>query len=151
MMIWIDADACPKMVKEIIFNASIKRSVPVTLVANSNMFIPMSPLISIVVVGDGLDVADKFIVDNSKIGDLVITADIPLASFVVDKGVVAINPRGDVYTEENVKEVLATRNLMQDLRSFGELRGGPPPLGPKDKAKFASGFDRELTRLLKNR
>lgn len=149
MKIWIDADACPKAVKELVWRASDRVGLLVVLVANSHMYTPPSKLVSLVVVDAGLDVADHYILAQSRPGDLVITADIPLAHSLVEKGLLVINPRGDVYTEENVGEILATRNLMSDLRESGLVQGGPPPLGSKDKAKFASAFDRELTKLLK--
>ncbi len=147
MRIWIDADACPKMIKDFIFKVSGRLKVPVVLVANSGLHVPRSLLVSLVVVGKGVDEADQHILENSSVGDLVVTADIPLASSLVDKGVVAINPRGTVYTPGNVKEALATRNLLHDLREEGTMTGGPPPLGPKDREKFANAIDRELTRL----
>jgi len=147
MKIWVDADACPRMIKEFLFKAAGRLKIPTVLVANSNMFIPRSNLVSLVVVGDGMDEADHYIVEHCDPTDLVVTADIPLASDLVDKGVVALNPRGTVYTTDNVKEALATRNLMQDLREAGEIQGGPPPLGPSDREKFANAFDREITRL----
>ena len=147
MRIWIDADACPKMIKEFVFKVSHRLKVPVVLVANSGMHVPRSNLVSLVVVGKGIDEADHHILENCALGDLVVTADIPLASSLIDKGVVAINPRGTVYTPDNVKEALATRNLMQDLREEGTLTGGPPPFGPRDREQFANGIDRELTRL----
>ena len=104
-------------------------------------------LISLVVVGKGVDEADRHILEHCEAGDLVVTADIPLASSLVDKGAVALNPRGTVYTTANVKEALATRNLHHDLREEGNFTGGPPPLGPKDRERFANAIDRELTRL----
>jgi uncharacterized protein YaiI (UPF0178 family) len=129
MRIWIDGDACPVLVKELVFKTSEKRGVPVTLVANSPMYIPRSQLISIVVVDKKFDEADKHIVDSSVKGDLVITADIPLASILIDKQVLAMNPRGKIYTPENVKEELSMRNLREELRSGGLIQGGPPPFG----------------------
>ena len=150
MKIWIDADACPRMVKEFVFKVSGRLKIPVVMVANSSMHTPRSNLVSLVVVGKALDEADHYIVDHAEPGDLVITADIPLASGLIDKGVVAINPRGRVYTADNVKEDLATRNLMQDLREEGAITGGPPPLGPREREQFANALDREITRLRKN-
>ena len=147
MRIWIDADACPKMIKDFVFKVSGRLKVPVVLVANSGIHVPRSKLVSLVVVGKAIDEADQHILENCAVGDLVVTADIPLASSLIDKGVVAINPRGTVYTTDNVKEALATRNLMQDLREEGTMSGGPPPLGPRDREKFANAIDRELTRL----
>ena len=147
MKIWIDADACPRMIKEVVFKVAVRLRIPATLVANSGMFVPRSPLIGIDVVGGGVDEADRHIVAHSSPGDLVVTADIPLASALVEKGVVAIDPRGVVYSSSNVKEALATRNLMHDLRESGLNQGGPAPLGPKDRERFANALDRELTRL----
>ncbi|HKJ00233.1 MAG TPA: YaiI/YqxD family protein [bacterium] len=151
MRIWIDADACPKMVKEFIFKAARRLGVPTTLVANKGLFLPQHPLIALVVVGGGVDEADHYIVDHCAENDLVVTADIPLASALVEKGVAVVSPRGTVYTPDNVKEALATRNLMQELRENGIMQGGPAPLGPNDKVQFANAFDREMTRLRRKR
>lgn len=147
MQIWIDADACPKMIKEFVYGASTRLNVPTVLVANSGMFVPRSPLIRLVVVGGRVDEADRYILEHCAAGDLVVSADIPLASALVDKGVAVVDPRGTVYSAGNVKEALATRNLMQELRESGLQQGGPAPLGPNDKARFANAFDREMTRL----
>lgn len=149
MKVWIDADACPKMVKELIFKASFRLKVDVCLVANSYLTIPPAPNISFIQVDKGADVADFYIVEHSEKEDLVVTADIPLAALIVDKGATAINPRGEIYTEENISERLSVRNFMQDLRDSGVDTGGPPPLGPKDKERFANAFDRIMTQLLK--
>jgi len=149
MKIWIDADACPKVVKEIVFKASFKLQVPVCLVANSYMAVPHGGLITSIQVEQGADVADAYIVENVEATDLVITADIPLAAFIVEKGATAINPRGELYTEENVRERLSMRDFMQDLRDSGMDTGGPPPLGPKDKAAFANSFNQIVTKLNK--
>ena len=150
MRIWIDADACPKMIKDFVFKVSHRLQVPVILVANSGIHVPRSNRVSLVVVGKAIDEADRHILKNCAGGDLVVTADIPLASSLVDKGVVAIDPRGKVYTADNVKEALATRNLTQELREEGIMSGGPPPLGPRDREKFANAIDRELTQLQRN-
>ncbi len=147
MTIWIDADACPRMIKDFVFKVSRRLKLPVVLVANAGMQVPRSALVSLVVVDKGLDVADQHILTHCEGGDLVVTADIPLAAALVDKGIVAINPRGMVYTADNVQEALATRNLMTDLREEGTISGGPPPLGPRDREQFANALDRELTRL----
>ncbi len=138
------------MIKDFVFQVSRRLQVPVVLVANSGLHVPRSHLVSLVVVGTGVDEADHHILENCSVGDLVVTADIPLAASLIDKGVVAINPRGTVYTPDNVKEALATRNLMQDLREEGTMSGGPSPLGPRDKEKFANAMDRELTRQLRD-
>lgn len=147
--IWIDADACPKMVKEVIFKASFRLKTPVCLVANTYMSYPMAPHISFVQVEKGSDMADFYIVENLDPKDLVITADIPLAALVLEKGAVAINPRGELYTEDNIGERLSIRDFKQELMDGGEMVGGPPPLGPKDKAKFTNAFDKITTQLLK--
>jgi uncharacterized protein YaiI (UPF0178 family) len=147
MKIWIDADACPNMVKEFVYRVSRRLSLPVVLVANSGIHVPRSNLVSLVVVGRALDEADRHILDHCVVGDLVVTADIPLAAALVGKGVATINPRGTVYTPDNVQEALATRNLMHSLREEGTMSGGPPPLGAREMAIFANAMDRELTRL----
>lgn len=149
--IWIDADACPAAVKELVFKAAVRTKTATILVANSSMKIPSSLLISLVVVDKGADVADAYIVDHCSPQDLVITADIPLANLVVEKGAAAINPRGKVYTTDSIKEALSMRNFMDDMRSAGMISGGPPPFNQKDVQAFANGFDRLLTRKLKQR
>lgn len=146
MKIWIDADACPSPVKEIVFRASKRLSVPVTLVANRPLKPPASPLIKAVLVGHGFDVADRYLVQHAERGDLVITADIPLAACLVERGISALNPRGELYTESNVRERLATRNLLENLRETGIIGGGPPPYQDRDKQAFANSLDRWLTR-----
>jgi len=147
--IWIDADACPKMVKEVIFKASYRLQLPVCLVANSYMNVPAGSLITSIQVDKGADVADQYIVDHVGVYDLVITADIPLAALIVEKNATAINPRGELYTEENVSERLSMRDFMQDLRDSGVDTGGPPPFGLKDKERFANSFNKILTKMLK--
>lgn len=147
--IWIDADACPKMVKEIIFQVSGRLSIPVILVANAQMKIPNSPFIQLVKVDKGDDVADFYIVEHLQPEDLIVTADIPLAGHIIEKGAIAINPRGEIYTEENISERLSMRNFMTEMRDSGFESGGPPPLGPKDKALFTNSFNRIITKMLK--
>ena len=151
MRIWIDADACPKIVKEVIYKTSARLQIPITLVANSYLSIPMSPLINFVQVEQGDDVADFYIIEHMNIEDLVITQDIPLAAEIVKKEALAINPRGEIYTEENISERLSIRNFMHDLRENGVNTGGPPALGPKDKEKFTNSLDRILTQMLKRK
>ncbi|WP_319583709.1 YaiI/YqxD family protein [uncultured Pseudodesulfovibrio sp.] len=146
MRIWVDADACPNPVKEILYKASQRREVPLTLVANTPLRVPPSPLIDTIVVGAGFNVADDEIARLVNPGDLVITADIPLADAVVTKGATALNPRGDLYTEDNVKSLLRMRNLMEELRSADLAPGGPAPYGPKDKQQFNNQLDRFLTK-----
>jgi len=147
--IWVDADACPRDAKDIVFRTAMRLKVETILVANSPLNTPQSPWISVEVVAKGLDIADDYIADHVADGDLVITADIPLAARVVDRGATGIDPRGQLFTEDNVKEKLATRNLMTSLRDDGMVGGGPPPYKPKDKSKFASSLDQLVTRLMK--
>ena len=147
--IWIDADACPKVIKEVIFKASFRLKIPVCLVANSYISIPPGPLISLIQVEQGADVADFYIVEHVSQNDLVITADIPLAALVVEKGATAINPRGELYTEENVRERLSMRDFMKDLRDSGVDTGGPPPFSGKDKGLFANSLNRILDKMMK--
>lgn len=149
MRIWIDADACPKIVKEIIFKTSHRLNIPVTLVANSMMAIPHSPLINIIKVDKGDDVADQYIVDQVSTEDLVVTADIPLAALVVEKQAIAINPRGELYTEDNVREKLSMRDFMKELRDSGMDNSGPSSYGAKDKEQFANAFNSIITKMMK--
>lgn len=149
MKIWVDADACPKLVKEAIFKTSLRQQIAVCLVANSNMAIPNNALVSLIQVEKGDDVADQYIVDNVALGDLVVTADIPLAAQVVEKSVAVINPRGDIYSEENICEILSMRDFLQNLRETGATTDGPAPFSSKDKARFASAFNNLVMQLLK--
>ena len=142
MKIWIDADACPKVIKEHIFKIAASKNIQVTLVANSQMWIPISPLFNLIHVDQGADVADNYIVEHASKDDLIITADIPLADLIVKKGTIAINPRGEIYTEENISERLYIRDFMQELRDGGQNTGGPPPFGAKDKMEFANSLNR---------
>ena len=151
MKIWIDADACPRMIKEVVFKSANRLKIETILVANSYRATPPSPYIKFIQVDKGADVADQYIVDHLEGSDLIVTADIPLAALVVEKEATAINPRGEIYTEENIAERLSVRNFMQELRDSGMDTGGPPPLGPKDKEKFTNSFDRTLTKLLKSK
>ncbi len=149
LKIWVDSDACPRVVKEIVFRVSRRLSVPVCMVANTYMTVPPSELITSIQVEKGADIADMYIFDNITATDLVITADIPLAARVVEKGATAINPRGEVYTEANVGERLSMRDFMQGLRDNGVDTGGPKPFGPKDRERFANSIDRILTRMMR--
>jgi uncharacterized protein len=149
MKIWIDADACPRIVKEIVFRASTRLTVPVCLVANTDLSRAHTGLISSVRVADGPDVADDYIAEHATPIDLVITADIPLAARIVANNGVAIDPRGEVYTEENVADRLSMRDLLQELRGAGLVQGGPAQLGMTDRQRFASSLDRLLTKMVR--
>ncbi|MBW6508730.1 MAG: YaiI/YqxD family protein [Desulfuromonadales bacterium] len=148
MHIWVDADACPATIKDILFRAAQRTDLPLTLVANHGMRIPSSPGISFVLVAAGSDVADNEIVKRLTAGDLVITADIPLAAEVVAKGAVALDPRGELYTEENVRSRLNVRDFMESLRSSGVETGGPATLTAKDRQIFANRLDTLLRQRL---
>jgi uncharacterized protein YaiI (UPF0178 family) len=147
MRIWVDADACPRAIKEILYRAAERVRVRLTLIANRPLWTPRSELIDTMTVPKGFDVADERILALVERGDLVITADVPLAAEVVEKGAHALSPRGELYTEENVRERLAVRNLMDQLRSEGVDTGGPAALGQADRQAFANQLDRLLTRL----
>jgi uncharacterized protein YaiI (UPF0178 family) len=146
MRIWVDADACPGVIKEILFRAVLRLDIPLTLVANQSLSTPASPLISSVQVSRGFDQADHYIVERLETGDLVITADIPLAADAIAKGASVINPRGEQYTPENIRQRLAMRDFMEQMRSIGEATGGPPPLNQQDRRAFANTLDRLLAR-----
>lgn len=148
MQIWVDGDACPNAIKEILYRAAERVKVPLVLVANSILRPPPSKYIRTIRVAAGPDVADTEIARRCEKGDLVITADIPLAADVVAKGAFALNPRGELYTEETIRERLSMRNFMDDLRSTGIDTGGPSALSPKDRQIFANNLDRFLTRWL---
>lgn len=143
--IWIDADACPKAVKEIVFKTSFRLSINLMLVANAYQTIPHSDLIRLIIVDKGLDVADQYIIDQVGAHDLVITADIPLAAKIVEKNAIAINPRGEIYTEENIGEILSMRDFMKELRDGGSITGGPAAFGPKDVQQFANSLNKLLS------
>ena len=145
MQIWVDADACPQVIKEILFRAAQRTRVPTTLVANTLLRTPATDFVKSVRVAPGFDVADHWIVQHVHAGDLVITADIPLAAEVIARGAHALDPRGDAYSEDNVRERLTVRNLMQELRSTGAVVGGPAPFGHADRQRFANQLDRFLT------
>ena len=149
MHIWVDADACPKVIKEILYRAVERLNIPMTLVANKKIFVPNSPLMDLIVVAAGADVADREIVERMQPGDLIITADIPLAADVIDKAGHALNPRGTFYSESNVKQHLTMRNFMDDLRGSGVVTGGPPVFSNSDRMAFANQLDRFLTKQLK--
>ncbi len=144
MQIWVDADACPKPIKEILYRAAQRAQVMTTLVANHSLMVPKSKFIKALRVESGFDVADNFIVQKSVEGDLVITADIPLAALVIEKGALALNPRGELYTRDNIGERLAMRDLVSELRDTGMNLGGPAPLNQRDRQSFANQLDRLL-------
>ena len=146
MRIWVDADACPGTIKELLYRAARRRSVRVTLVANQPLRVPPSPLIDTILVPGGMNVADRRIVELVEPGDLVVTADIPLAADAVAKGAQALDPRGELYTESNVGERLAARNLVDQLRGGGLVTGGPAEFGARERQAFATHLDRWLTR-----
>ena len=151
MKIWIDADACPRVIKDILFKASERLKIPVCLVANKNLSKHHTHLVESVVVEDGFDVADDYIAEHATLEDLVITADIPLAARVVANGGFALDPRGDLYTEENVGERLSMRDLMMELRSGGLVHGGPAQFSLTDRQRFASSLDMLLTQMTKGK
>lgn len=146
MRIWIDGDACPRVIKEVLYRAAERRSVELVLVANKPIAIPRSRWIRSLQVAAGPDVADAEIVRQMEAGDLVVTADIPLASQVIEKGGVALDPRGEIMTEENIGARLSVRNFMDELRSSGVETGGPAAFSASDRQAFANQLDRLLTR-----
>ena len=145
MRIWVDADACPGEIKQLLYRAAERRKVKVTLVANQRMRTPRSEFIDSVLVTAGIDVADRRIVELVEPGDLVVTADIPLAAEVVAKGAQALDPRGELFTDANVGERLAVRDLLDELRAGGQITGGPANFSAKDRQAFANQLDRWLT------
>lgn len=147
MQIWVDADACPNDIKQLLFRAADRRKIKLVLVANQSVRVPPSPYISTIVVGIGMNIADRRIVELVEKGDLVITADIPLAADVVAKGGVGLNPRGDLYTDANVGAKLAARNLMDELRGSGMILGGPSNFTARDRQAFANQLDKWLAKV----
>lgn len=144
--IWVDADACPKVIREILFKAANRVGVPLTLVANHALPVPKSPHIKALQVEQGFDVADNFIVQQVAENDLVITSDIPLAAEVIEKGALVISARGERYTRNNIRQRLNMRDFMETMRSSLEVGGGPPALGPRDKQAFANALDSYLAK-----
>jgi uncharacterized protein YaiI (UPF0178 family) len=142
--IWVDADACPKVIKEILFRAANRVGVPLILVANQPLQVPGSRYIRSIQVAAGFDVADNHIVKQAEAGDLVVTADIPLAAEVITKGCLALNPRGELYTEGTVRQCLSMRDFMDTLRSSGVDTGGPAAFSHADRKAFADQLDRLL-------
>ena len=146
MHIWVDADACPGVIKEILYRVAERTRLPLTLVANQWLKTPPYPSIRSIQVPKGFDVADNHIVEQAQAGDLVITADIPLAAAVIDKGALALNPRGELYCKENIRQMLDLRNFMDTLRSSGVNTGGPPAFNHADRQNFANQLDRFIAR-----
>lgn len=144
MAIWVDADACPNVIKQILFRAAERTQTPLTLVANQTLRVPPSPLIRSLRVPAGFDVADNEIVRLCAAGDLVITADIPLAAEVLAKGAVALNPRGERYSDATIRERLTMRDFMDTLRASGIQTGGPDTLSQRDRQQFAAELDKWL-------
>lgn len=147
MTIYVDADACPQAVKQILYKAAQRTQHLLILVANKSLQVPNDPLIKTVRVASGADVADDYIAEHVTANDLVITADIPLADRVIDKQATALNPRGELYSKENIKQALSLRNFFHDLRSAGVATNGAKPLNPQDIRKFANALDKYLTAL----
>ena len=146
MRIWVDADACPVVIKEILYRAAVRARIPLTLVANKLLRVPPSPWIKALQVPGGFDVADERIAMEVHAGDLVITADVPLAAQVVAKGATVIDPRGEMLTDANIQERLTMRNFMDSLRSSGVETGGPAAFSNADRQAFANQVDRLLTK-----
>ncbi|MEX1257921.1 MAG: YaiI/YqxD family protein [Gemmatimonadota bacterium] len=152
MKIWIDADAAPREAKEVVFRAALRLEIRTVLVANQRLTLPLNnPHLSAVRVQGGPDVADRHIADHAEAGDIAVTADIPLAATLVERGVVVIDPRGELYSEENVRERLSIRDFMDSLRSTGVETGGPKPYTDRDKRSFADALDRTLTAMRRGR
>ena len=145
MKIWVDADACPVVIKEILYRAAERTRIQLTLVANQSIDTPASRYINSIRVSQGFDVADDEIVKRMDAGDLVITSDIPLANDVIEKGGLALSPRGDLFTANNIKAQLTMRDFMDTMRASGVNTGGPPPLSQGDRKAFARHLDKFLT------
>ncbi|OGV37202.1 MAG: hypothetical protein A3E88_02725 [Legionellales bacterium RIFCSPHIGHO2_12_FULL_35_11] len=150
MKIWIDGDACPKAIKQILFRASMKRRIYLFIVSNHHATIPTSPYIKKILVPAGFDKADDYIVNHIENGDLVITSDIILANYVIEKTALALNPRGTLYSDKNIKQTLTMRNLNESLRNCGLIQGGPSALNPKDIQIFSNHLDKIITRIINN-
>ena len=144
MRIWVDADACPRVVKDILYRAAEKRGVGLVLVANSRFAVPKCERIEFLQVGSGYDKADEAIIHLAGDGDLVVTTDIPLATGVIEKGGTGLSPRGEVFTSENIRGRLTMRDFMDELRGSGVMTGGPSALRPKDRQEFSNQLDRIL-------
>lgn len=145
MTIWVDADACPTVIKDILYRAAERVQCPLILVANQPLTTPKSRFIKSIRVESGFDVADNYIVQQAAEGDLVITADIPLAAEILEKGAEALNPRGERYDRETIRQKLTMRDFMDEMRGSGIVSGGPPPLSQTDRREFANALDRYLS------
>jgi uncharacterized protein YaiI (UPF0178 family) len=150
MKIWVDADACPKVIKEILYRAANRAETELILVANQALSIPGSHWIKSIQVSSGFDVADNYIVQQVDAGDLVVTGDIPLAAEVIEKGGYVISHRGEKYTRNNIGPRLNMRDFMEEMRSTGDVKGGPPPLNHTDRQTFANALDQMLAKLSKS-
>ena len=146
MRIWVDADACPRVIKDILFRVAERAQVQVAFVANQPVPVPRSPFLQAVQVAQGFDIADNEIVRRCEPGDLVVTADIPLAAEVIDKGATALNPRGELYTRENIRQRLNMRDFLDTMRASGAHTGGPAALDQRDRQAFANALDRFVAR-----
>lgn len=144
MFIWVDADACPKVIKEVLYRAADREKVQITFVANQRITVPPSAFLRTLQVPAGFDVADNEIVRRAQLGDLVITADIPLAAEVMEKGAIALNPRGERYSEATIRERLTIRDFMDTMRASGVQTGGPASLSQRDRQQFANELDKWL-------
>ena len=149
MKIWVDADACPAPIKELIIRAAGRLKIPAVFVANKHIGLPDSAYVSNIRVDLGPEVVDEYIANHAEPCDFAVTQDIPLASALVPKGVTVINPRGELYTLSNIRERLSIRNFMQELREAGEVTPGPGQFGPRERQRFSNTLDREITKCLK--
>ncbi|MGA7877045.1 MAG: YaiI/YqxD family protein [Desulfoferrobacter sp.] len=149
MKIWVDADACPGSIKELIIRAAVRRKIPSIFVANKYISLPESVYLSTIRIGIEPEAVDEYIAEHAAAGDLSVTQDIPLAAVLVPKGVIVISTRGELFTEENIRERLSIRNFMQDLREAGGITPGPKQFGQRDKQRFSDTFDRELTKCIR--
>ena len=150
MHIWVDADACPAVIKDILFKAARRTKLPLSLVANHSMSVPPDKHITLTQVPSGFDAADDYIVEKCEAGSLVITNDIPLAADVLAKNALALNNRGEEYDKSSIKQILGMRDFMETMRSSGEHTGGPKAFSQRDKQNFANALDRLLTQGLRN-
>lgn len=151
MKIWVDADACPNVIKDILFRAAKRTGIKMTLVANRPVYVPFDENINFQIVKSGFDVADNEIVNKLETGDLVITADIPLAAEVIEKGGQALNPRGELYSSENIRDRLSIRDFMESLRAQGIETGGPPSINQGDRKMFADNLDKIISKYMNGR